>query len=198
MPNSTQNQVKSRVKRKGAGAVFVTKDFLDLGSRAAVDQALSRLVKDGTLRSLASGIFYAPRIHPVLGELMPSPDDVAQALARKSDSKVQVSGARAVNLLGLSTQVPARQVYLTDGPDKTLMLGNQEIVLRHVSTKNLVDDKTPGLVVQALRYIGKENIGDDTIQRLRSILSDKDKQALKKVAPKTVAWVKPLVEQIAA
>ena len=99
-----------RARSAGRGGVFTPSDFLDVAGRAAVDQALSRLVKSGTLRRLTRGLYDYPKVHPKLGALSPTPDDVAQALARETGSHVQIAGARAANALGLSTQMPATYV----------------------------------------------------------------------------------------
>jgi len=96
--------------------VFTPSDFLDLAERAAVDQALSRLARNGKLRRRARGLYVLPKIHPRLGPLSPDPDHVARALARETGSKVQIAGARAAHLLGLTPQVPGQSDYLTDGP----------------------------------------------------------------------------------
>lgn len=101
---------------------FTPSDFLDVAG-AAVDQALSHLVKSGKLRRLARGLYDYAKVHPKLGQLSPAPDDVARALARETGSKAQIAGAHAANALGLSTQVPAKSLYLTDGPSRRVVLG---------------------------------------------------------------------------
>src|SRR3982751_6857696 len=100
-------RIFDRVKRKGRGAVWSPADFLDLGSRDSIDQSLSRLVRRGQLRRIARGVYAYPVLSPRLGALTPPPDDVAAALAKAKGGRIQVSGARAANELGLSTQVPA-------------------------------------------------------------------------------------------
>lgn len=113
-------QIVRRATAKGRGAVFTPSDFLDLGSRAAVDQALSRIARAGRLRRVTRGLYDYPRIDPQLGPLTPSTYAVAQALARETGSLVQVAGAQAANMLGVSLQVPAQTTYLTDGPPRTV------------------------------------------------------------------------------
>lgn len=127
-----------RARAGGRGGVFTPRDFLDVAARAAVDQALSRLAKTGKLRRLARGLYDYPKVHPKLGPLSPTPDDVAQALARETGSQVQIAGARAANALGLSTQVPAKSTYLTDGPSRRVVLGKRVVDLRHASPKHLI------------------------------------------------------------
>ncbi|WP_371395580.1 DUF6088 family protein [Fretibacter rubidus] len=111
--------IKAKIVRKGRGYVFTPSDFLNVGTRAAVNQALSRLAKKGLIRRLTHGIYDYPKISPRLGALSPKPDDVAQAVACKGGQVLSVSPAKAANLLGLTTQVPAKLVYLTNGPTRS-------------------------------------------------------------------------------
>lgn len=130
--------IMKRARAGGRGGVFTPGDFLDVAARSAVDQALSRLTKNGKLRRLARGLYDFPKVHPQLGPLSPAPDDVAKALARETGSQVQIAGARAANELGLSTQVPAKSSYLTDGPSRRVVLGKRVVDLRHASPKHLI------------------------------------------------------------
>src|SRR5688572_2529330 len=120
-----------RIRGKGRGAVFTAADFADLGSRAAIDQALTRLAKSGQIRRLDRGVYDLPRIHPSVGPLWPAADDVAQALANQTASQLQLSGPTAANTLGLSTQVPAHVEYLTDGPSRKVVVGRLSVKLKH-------------------------------------------------------------------
>ena len=110
--DTVENKVLSRIRRLGPGKVHTSKDFLSLGSRAAVDQVLSRLAARKTIKRLGRGLYSLPRINPTLGiEAAPEVEEVARTLARKTGSRVIASGAVAANRLGLSTQVPAKPVY---------------------------------------------------------------------------------------
>lgn len=186
-----------RVRATGRGGVFTPSDFLGVAARAAVDQALSRLVKGGNLRRLARGLYDFPKIHPKLGMLSPTPDDVAQALARETGSQVQISGARAANALGLTTQVPARSTYLTDGPSRRVVLGKRVVDLRHASPKHLIaPGSAAGTVVQALRHVGPVRAADVAqIAALR--LSANDKKTLASTAVQAPAWMRPTLVSIA-
>ena len=152
---SVPDRIMKRVRSSGRGGVFTPSDFLNVAGRAAVDQALSRLVKNGALRRLTRGLYDYPKLHPKLGRLSPTPDDIAQALARETGSQVQIAGARAANALGLTTQMPAKNTYLTDGPSRRVVLGKRVVDLRHASPKHLIAPGSPaGTVVQALRHVG--------------------------------------------
>lgn len=190
--------IKKRIQRKGRGSVFTPSDFLTLGSRAAVDQALSRLTKDGAIRRLTQGVYDYPKISPRIGPLWPDPDAVAKAIAAKDGHIVQVTPARAANLLGLTTQVPAKPVYLTDGPSRTKHLGAMTVTLKKAAPKNLVAaGKRAGLVFQALRYVGKDNINDDVVNRLAKGLTPSDVNDLVKNSAHAPGWMRPVAHQIA-
>ncbi|MBY5774927.1 type IV toxin-antitoxin system AbiEi family antitoxin domain-containing protein [Rhizobium leguminosarum] len=186
-----------RVRSRGRGGVFTPSDFLDVAARAAVDQALSRLVKNGKLRRLARGLYDFPKVHPKLGPLSPAPDDVAQALARETGSQVQIAGARAANALGLSTQVPAKSTYLTNGPSRRVVLGKRVVDLRHASPKHLIAPGSPaGTVVQALRHVGRVRAADVAQVAARRLTAN-DKRTLASTAIQAPAWMRPTLVSIA-
>ncbi|WP_180900590.1 DUF6088 family protein [Martelella soudanensis] len=186
-----------RVRASGRGSVFTPSDFLTVAVRSSVDQALSRLVKGGQLRRLARGLYDYPKLHPKLGPLSPTPDDVAQALARETGSQVQIAGARAANALGLSTQVPAQSTYLTDGPSRRVVLGKRVVDLRHASPKHLIAPGSPaGTVVQALRHVGPVRAAD-VAQIAARRLSANDKKTLASTAMQAPAWMRPTLVSIA-
>lgn len=194
---SVPDQIMKRVRGAGRGSVYTPSDFLDVAARSAVDQALSRLVKIGKLRRLARGLYDYPKIHPQFGLLSPAPDDVAQALARETGSHVQIAGARAANALGLTTQVPAKSTYLTDGPSRRVVLGKRVVDLRHASPKNLIAPGSPaGTVVQALRHVGQVRAAD-VAQVAAHRLSPSDKRALATSAYRAPAWMRPTLVSIA-
>ena len=192
-------KLRKRLSGKGRGYVFTPSDFLDLGPRSSVDQALSRLTAQGVIRRLSQGIYDYPQSSPRLGLLSPNPDALAQALARKNDHVLQVSPARAANMLGLTTQVPAQAVYLTDGPSRTRKIGRQTIQMKHASQQRLAGaGRVSGAVFQALRYVGRDNIDDKVISKLRTALSEDDRADLMKHSLAVPEWMRPVARQIAA
>ena len=159
--------------------------------------ALRRLRDAGTIRHLARGLYDYPMKHPKLGLLSPKPDAIAQAIAEKDDSRLQPSGAYAVNLLGLSQQVTAKIVYLTDGVDKSVEFGNQRIELRHTTPRNMATAGTvSGLVIQAFRHLKKEGVASKHIAILRQTLSKKDRDRLWKDRVHAPAWMHPHFDAI--
>lgn len=193
---SAPDRIMQRARAGGRGGVFTPSDFLDVAARAAVDQALSRLVKGGKLRRLARGLYDFPKLHPQLGPLSPSPDDVARALARETGSQAQIAGAHAANALGLSTQVPAKSLYLTNGPSRRIVLGKRVVDLRHASPKHLIAPGSPaGTVVQALRHVGPVRAADVAQIAVRR-LSASDKKMLVSNAIQAPAWMRPTLISI--
>ncbi len=178
--------------------MFSPNQFLDLGNRSAVGVAMHRLAKAGTIRRLTRGLYDYPKRHPTFGVIAPDPDAVAKALAGKHAVRVQPSGAYAANLLGLSEQVPAKIVFLTDGPARRVKIGPQEISLKRTSPRNMATaGRLSGLIIQALRYIGQPRVDDKTLRRLKQKLSDKDARLLLKDVAYAPAWIGDILRRLA-
>ena len=193
------SKILQRIKGKGRGAIFAPSDLLDLGSRASVDQTLSRLADQGVIRRLTRGLYDYPKISPRFGMVQPAVDDVARAIARKDRYVLLVSQAAAANQFGLSTQVPSKPVYMTDGPTRTRTVGRQVIQFRNASRKTLTGaGQKSGAVFQALRYVGKDGVTDSVINKLAGALSNKDRDLLVKQSRDVPAWMQPVIQQITA
>ena len=190
-------QVFRRIQSRGRGTVHVPTDFLDLGTRAAVDQALARLARRGEIRRLARGVYDYPNVHPRLGDLTPPLHQVADAIARSTGSRIQISGAQAANQLGLSSQVPAKSEYLTDGTTRVVRIGRQAIEFRHAAPRTLVGSGTAaGVVFQALRHVGRDHITSDVISRIREALAEDDLDVVSAHSNQAPAWMQPVLRQI--
>ena len=188
----------SRIYGNGRGSAFTPNSFLDLGSRAAVDKALSRLAAKGTIRRLARGLYEYPREHPELGVLSPDIEKVAKALAGKDRIRLQPAGAYAANLLGLSEQVPAKVVFLTDGPSRTVKIGRQEIQLRLTTPRNMAAaGRLSGLLMQAFRHLGQAHITPERVEHLKRTLPAKERQLLLKDLRLAPAWMHSLFRELA-
>jgi hypothetical protein len=197
-PQSIETKMLARIHGSGRGSVFVPGDFLDLGSRQGVDFALHRLTKQGVLRRLARGLYDFPRSHRQLGPLSPSVDAIAKALAGRDRLRIQPSGAYAANLLHLSEQVPAKAVFLTDGPSRRLKVGALEIVLRRTTPRAMsAAGRMSGLVIQAQKHLGQRHVTMERIAPLRKLLSEKDRKQLKQDISLAPAWMHPFLEMVA-
>src|ERR1700733_2287916 len=194
-----RDQIVVRIERLGEGKAFSAKDFLDIASRRTIDVTLGSLTKDGQIRRVRRGLYDMPKLNPVLGgELSPDIDEAARAIARRQRWKIVPDGAWAANLLGLSTQVPAKIIYLTDGPNKEVLIGRRTIHFKHARPKAMAGlEGKFALVVQALRYLGKEGVGPREIETLRAALSPAEKRKLVKDAQFGVDWIYEVAKRIA-
>lgn len=169
--DSIDTQVLQRIDANGSGWVFTPSDFADLGSRAAVASALKRHKAAGSIRLLGRGLYDVPRVHDALGKLWPAIEAVSQALERKDGLRLQPSGVYAANLLGLSEQVPAKVVFLTDGATRTLSVGPTQISLKRTTPRNMAAaGRLSGLLIQAFRSLGASHVTPQRIARLRKNL----------------------------
>lgn len=195
---SIDSRILTRIHGRGRGSVLVPRNFLDLGSREAVDLALHRLARKGTIRRLARGVYDFPKEHPVLGLLSPSADTVAKALAGRDRTRLQPAGAYAANALGLSEQVPAKVVFLTDGPSRTVTIGPTTIQLRRTTPKNMAAaGRLSGLLIQALRELGQEHVTPARREHLKRTLPADKRKELVKDLPLAPAWMHPIFRELA-
>lgn len=196
---SIEKSIINRIYGRGKGCVFTPNEFLDLGSRGAVDLALHRLTAAGTIRRIARGLYHFPEKHGLLGEVAPPVEAVAKALATRDKVKLQPSGAYAANLLGLSEQVPAKVVYLTSGPARKVKLGKLVIELRPAPPRQLATaSRASGLVIAALRYLGEAQVTPERIARLREVLSKQDRRSLGDDLASAPVWMHSFLRAIAA
>src|ERR1700693_69691 len=194
-----RDQILARIERFGGGKAFSAKDFLDIASRTMIDVTLADLALNGKIRRVRRGLYDLPRVNPALGgKLSPDIDEAARAIARKQKWKIVPEGAWAANLLGLSTQVPAKIIYLTDGPNNEVTIGRRSIHFKHARPKALAGlEGKFALVVQALRHLGKESVGPREIEKLRSTLSAAEKRRFVKDARFGVDWIYEVAKRIA-
>ena len=194
-----RDQIVARIERLGNGKAFSAKDFLDIASRGTIDMALATLTRNGTIRRIRHGLYDMPKVNPRLGgQLSPDIDEAARAIARRQRWKIVPEGAWAANLLRLSTQVPSKIIYLTDGPNKEVQIGRRSIHFKHARPKAMAGlEGKFALVVQALRHLGKEGVGPREIETLRGALSAAEKRKLVKDTRFGVDWIYEVAKRIA-
>ena len=179
------------------GGVLSPKEFLHLGSRSAVDQAFSRLAKAGTLLRVARGAYAAP-VSSRFGSRAPAPEKVVKALAEQSGEIVVPHGANAANALGLTQQVPIREVYLTSGRTRKLKLGRSEVLVKHAPRWMLALGTRPaGAAVRALAWIGPTHAGK-SLESLRRTLPRSEWQALASARATLPGWMAQAIGEEAA
>jgi hypothetical protein len=196
--NTERSHILDRIRQAGPGRVFTPKDFLDVVNRDAADQALSRLARSGAIKRLARGLYSTPKRNPRLGiDVPPDLDEIAAALGRQTGSRIVPSGAVAANQLGLSTQVPAKPVYFSDGRSRTVRVGQYTVQIKHAQPKDLpAGTPKTALVVQALRFLGKDAITDQVIQSIQNVLTMDERKQLLDDAKYATDWLCQAVRRI--
>lgn len=194
-----RDKIVARIEKLGPGKAFSAKDFLDIASRGTVDMAFGSMMRDGKIRRIRRGLYDMPKINEALGgKLSPDIDEAARAIARRQRWKIVPDGAWAANLLGLSTQVPSKIIYLTDGPNNEVPIGRRVIHFKHARPKAMAGPEGKiALVVQALRYLGRESVGSREIETLREALTPTEKRKLLKDARFGVGWIYEVAKRIA-
>jgi phosphoribosylformylglycinamidine (FGAM) synthase PurS component len=185
---STSEKIQQYISKASPKTIFFAEDFKGHGGAEAIKSALHRLVKVGELKRLAKGIYIKPGYSELLKtETVPPLEEVAMAIARRDGIRVLPTGAMALYKLGLSTQVPMKAVYLTDGSARTIRLGKSKLTFKRVTPKKLMlKGELSRLVVQALGEIGKANVEDTQKSKIVDLLKDESYENLKhdiKIAP---------------
>lgn len=200
MSDQTVDQkVIKTIRGHGRGWVFTPRHLASLGSRNAVASALKRYKQSGVITSPARGLYYYPRTDPQLGELEPTNDQIARALAGRDAIRLQPAGAYAANLLGLSDQVPTTIVYLTDGRSREVAVGNRRIILKKTSPRAMATaGRTSGLVIQALRHLGQDRVTGETVSRVREQLTHAERRQMEKDVPYAPAWIAEVLRTLSA
>lgn len=190
--------IRDRINRSDIGTVYVAVDFVDISDKTSVNAYLARLVDEGLIRRILRGVYDKPEYNDFLEEYVaPSPDKVANAIARNFGWTIVPCGDTALNLLGLSTQVPAAWVYVSDGTYKEYTYDNTTIQFKRTTNKEVskLSYKT-ALTVQALKALGKDKIDDMVISRLGKLLTAEEKQTMLEEARAATSWIYEYIKQI--
>ena len=182
----------------GRGWAFSSSDLLKKYSRQQTDNILSDLAKEGKIRRVCRGIYDYPKYSEFLKQdLSPDIDQVARAFARKFNWRIEVLGDTALNMLGLSTQVVAKYVYLSDGPNRSYDILGTTLEFKKSSLKNIgFKYKESSLIVQALKTLGKDRITDDIIETIRKCIEPKMYTKIHKDTQSSTVWIYEAIKQI--
>jgi hypothetical protein len=186
--------VRSQIYGHGRGWVFTPRHFQRIGSAPAIESALRRLRQEGVIRKLSRGLYDYPEQHPALGTIAPAADAIARALVGRDAIRLQPAGAYAVNVLGLSEQVPARVVFLTDGPSRKVKIGKQEIILKRTVPRNMAAaGRKSGTLIEALRYLGKDHVDEQVLTTIRRQITADERPGIRKDLLHAPAWIADLL-----
>ena len=180
MKNVHKHIEHSLLMRKKGELIFPT-DFRSKGTQTAIKTALSRLSREGKLKRLAHGIYFVPKIDPLFGEIYPAPEEVAEAIAKKEKVRIKPAGAYALHRLGLTTQVPTKLVYITDGENRQIKIGKTVMMFKATTPKKMsLEGQLSSLVILALDELNPKNIDSDTERKIKEILQQENPGQLKR------------------
>ncbi len=195
MTESVQNRIENKIKSMKKGSIIFPSNFDDFGNVEAVKKSLLRLKNKKFLVRLAHGIYLYPKQDKLLGVLYPSIEDIANAIAERDKARIIPTGIKALNQLGLSNQIPMNIIFLTDGTARTIVVGKRTLKFKRTTPKNLaVKGEITSLVIQALKEIGKDNITDEQLNRIKNHLKLEKKENIEhdiKLAP---AWIAEIMK----
>lgn len=194
---SLQKMIIDKMSQCNYGAYCIS-DFWDLAGYDAIRKALDRLEDSGEIRRIMRGIYDRPRFNKRFNEYeLPDIEAVAQALARNYNWIICPSGNLALNILGLSTQVPSCYTYISNGPYMSYMIAGVELKFKHSTSRSIANFSfITMLLIQAIKAIGRNNLRYDDILYLRSHLTREDKEKLLQERNKTSRWFYELIGDI--
>lgn len=185
-----ESKVAEALKELPKGSILFVDDFLDFGNSESIKKALYRLKEKDLLIRLAHGIYLYPKKDKDLGVLYPSAEEIAIAIAKRDRARIIPTGVQALNKLGLSTQIPLKAVFLTDGAARSIKIGKRTITFKKTSPKNLLaKGEISGLVIQALKSIGQHKIENDMLIKLLTSLKKEKKEIILHDAKLAPAWI---------
>ena len=194
---SVHNQIKEFITKKRKGNLFFASDFKSFGNGDAIRQVLSRLCREEFLIRLSNGIYLYPKISKYIGIVYPSIEDIAKAIAKKEKARLIPTGLYALNRLGLSTQVPMRVIFLTDGAPRVIKVGKKatvkfkKTVAKHLSFKG----KITTLVIFALKEIGKGNVTESQLERIKEVLASEKEENIIHDASLAPEWISKVIQK---
>jgi hypothetical protein len=195
---SYAEQIRQRIGEAEAGAMFISADFADIADTETIRRNLNRLVESGTIRRVLKGVYEKPKFSKLLQEpVAPNPDTVAKTLARNYRWTIAPDGNTALNLLGLSTQVPAVWTYISDGPYKTYEWNNTKLAFKRRTNKEISGlSPVTAMVVQALKTLGKDHVTPEIVIALSARLSAEERALLLIEAATSTDWVYDVIRQL--
>ncbi|MBC7389487.1 MAG: hypothetical protein H7329_09775 [Opitutaceae bacterium] len=194
MSDTIESQLFTKIKKAGRGSLFFIDSFASLGNAKAVNKGLERLVLADKLQRVSPGIYVRPVEDALLGNVLPSIDEIAVAISKRDKARIVPTGSYAMYKLGLTTQVPMNIVYYTDGSARKIKIGKQTITFKKASAKSVsAIGEISKLAIQALRTIGKDKVSEEEIQKIKEVLKKEKPFHLMhdlKLAP---VWIRKLI-----
>lgn len=193
---SIENKIERSIKNKLRGALILPGDFFTYGSSEAIRKALDRLEDKKIIVRVAHGIYVRPKMSEFIGPILPTAEEIAEAIAKRDKLRTVPAGSYALNALGLSTQVPMNIVLLTDGSPRTIKIGKRTIKFKKTTPKNLVaKGKISRLAIQALKELGNAKVSEQEVQKIITLLKNEDRQHLVHDIALAPVWIQNIMKK---
>lgn len=194
---SSKNQIETKVLKSSLGEIFFAEDFYAYGSAGNIRLTLFRLVNEGILERLAQGIYLKPKRDPLLGTLYPTTEEIAKQIAQRDKARIAPTGVLALYLLGLTTQVPLKAVYLSDGSQREIKIGNRSIQFKKTVPKSFaIKDELLHLIVQAFKEVGQNNVTEEFIAKIKPSVVQLDSQVVQKQIKYAPVWIQKYINNL--
>jgi len=194
---SSKNQIETKISKSSFGEIFFLDDFSKYGSSDNIRKVLSRLENEGLVERLAQGIYLKPKKDPLLGTIYPTTEEIAKQIAQRDKARISPTGVLALYLLGLTTQVPLKAVYLTDGSQLEIKIGNRTIQFKKTVPKSFaIKDELLHLIVQAFKEIGLKNVTDEFISQIQPNVQQLNNEVVQKQLKYAPVWIQKQIINI--
>ncbi|MCI0922653.1 DUF6088 family protein [Sphingobacterium rhinopitheci] len=189
--------MQTKISKSSFGEIFFLDDFFNYGSSENIRKVLSRLEEDGTVIRLAQGIYLKPKKDPLLGIIFPTTEEIAKQIAQRDKARIAPTGIMALFLLGLTTQIPLKTVYLTDGSQREIKIGKRSIKFKKTVPRSFaIKDGLLHLIVQAFKEVGQDGVTEDFLEKITSsirLLESKVVDTQLRFAP---VWIQKIIANL--
>ena len=193
---SVESKIEKRIKSLSKGSLILPSDFNELGSSEAIRIALYRLEKEGVITRVAHGIYVRPKMSELIGQILPTAEEIVEAIAKRDQIRTVPTGSYALNALGLSTQIPMNIVLLTDGSPREIKFGKRKIKFKKTTPKNLLaKGKISRLVIQALKEIGNGKVNKEEEAKIIELLKKEDHKHLIHDIALAPVWIQKIMKK---
>ncbi|RAV28908.1 DUF6088 family protein [Sinomicrobium soli] len=193
----TKKDIETKILKSSRGSLFFADNFSTYASPDNIRQVLSRLEKEGLLVRLAHGIYLKPKTDEILGVIYPDTEEIARQIAKRDKARIAPTGVLALYLLGLTTQVPLKTVYLTDGSQREIKIGNRTIKFKKTAPKTFaIKDELLQLIVQAFKEKGQKEAVEDFLVKIQPAIQQLEPKVIEKQLPYAPVWIQKAVRKL--
>lgn len=197
MLETSKYQIETKISKSSLGELFFADDFVKYGSADNIRKVLSRLENEGLIVRLSHGIYLKPKQDPLSGVIYPSIEEIAKEIAKRDKARIAPTGVLTLFLLGLTTQVPLKAIYLTDGSQREIKIGNRTIKFKRTAPKSFaIKDELLHLIVQAFKETGQKEVTDSFLIKMKSSVLRVDKQIIKTQLKYAPVWIQKAIHQL--